>query len=70
MKREQPCDHALTAAEMSRIDIDALVALELATRRLSDTTQSQAARYQRQAQRMRKEIERRRRAFMRDTVIA
>lgn len=52
---------ALPQHELVKLDDSVLHALELATRKLGDVTQRQAAFYQRQADRLRKEITRRRR---------
>ena len=54
-------ERALPQNELVKLEDGALHALELATRKLGNMTQQQAAFYQRQADRLRKEITRRKR---------
>lgn len=52
---------SMTQAEVDRLGDCELRALELATRKLADQTQREAARYQREADRLRKTMSRRKR---------
>lgn len=52
---------SMTQAEVDSLSDGALHALELATRKLANQTQREAARYQREADRLRKAIARRKR---------
>lgn len=51
----------MTQAEVDRLSDGEIRALELATRKLADQTQREAARYQREADRLRKTMTRRKR---------